>query len=73
MHDAGVSQELFQKWQVEVTQDFIEKNFMSLPANMLDTDVRIDARNMISYLRKIEGNTNAMYVVLIKFKALFLI
>ena len=44
---------------------------MSLPANMLDTDVRINARNMISYLRKIEGNTNAMYVALVKFKALF--
>lgn len=72
LNDAQVSRELFQKWQIEVTQDFIEKNYMSLPENMIKGDIRVDARNMISYLRKIEGNTNAMYVALVKFKGLFL-
>ena len=72
MNDAQVSRELFQKWQIEVTQDFIEKNYMSLPENMIKGDIRVDARNMISYLRKIEGNTNAMYVALVKLKGLFL-
>ena len=45
---------------------------MSLPENMIKEDIKVDARNMISYLRKIEGNTNAIYIALVKFKGLFL-
>ena len=71
LNDAKVDKNLFKKWQIEITQDFIEKNFMSLPENQLKEDIRVDARNMISYMRRIEGNTSTMYAELVKAKILF--
>ena len=71
LNDAKVDKQLFQKWQMEITQYFIEKNFMSLPEKQLKEDIRVDTRNMISYMRRIEENTSTMYTELVKAKSLF--
>ena len=61
MQECDVSQKLFDVWMQEVTTDFIEKNWQSLPENQLREDVKADVRNVVSYLKRMERNTDACY------------
>ena len=69
MQECDVSQKLFDVWMQEVTTDFIEKNWQSLPENQLREDVKADVRNVVSYLKRMERNTDACYHANLKVKS----
>ena len=62
MCEAEVSEELFEKWQLEVKNDFIAKNWMTVKENDINQDIQVDPRNIFSYLKIFESQSNAMYV-----------
>ena len=58
LQETNTSSELFSQWQVEVQKDFVENNYMYVPETDIQEDIRVDARNVVSYLHKYEINTN---------------
>ena len=50
-------------------KDFIEKNWQSLPENQLREDVKADVCNVVSYLKRMEGNTDACYYANLEVKS----
>ena len=61
--DCGVTNTLFLKWQSEVKADFVRKNCMALPISDLDEDALVDGRSVIAYIKKVDKNSRASYVL----------
>ena len=68
MHETQVDEELFNKWQDEVKDHFVDRNYLALPENEVPGDIRIDARNMTTTVRRIENNTFAAHTHNVKVK-----
>ena len=68
MHETGVDEELFNKWQDEVKDHFVDRNYLALPENEVPGDIRVDARNMTTTVRRIENNTFAAHTHNVKVK-----
>ena len=66
MNETDTDPSLFNIWQQEVNQDFIERNFMLLPTEDLKQDVKLMQETLFLTCKKLK--TTQMRCVLLKQK-----
>ena len=62
MKDTNVSDQLFGIWQGEVQNSFTEKKYLALSISDLPDDCRVDARSMLTYMKRIEKDYYALFL-----------
>lgn len=62
MKETNVSDYLFGIWQGEIQNSFTEKNYLALSISDLPDDCRVDARSMLTYMKRLEKDYYALFL-----------